>query len=145
MSYLDKNEADRIITTEELVLLGPIVEKNDMAIRCNRGSVYSGGDGFNLSSDDYKTSIQYATALYASICFAQDTIHDDIEKYKLLLMKDCSLGSGETYTYKQGKDIYTTLPKCHGLGAEAQVVMEWSMNDSAIILARNVVLKVLSV
>lgn len=144
MSYLGKNEADRIITDTELALLGIIVEKNNLAIRCNRGCDYTGGDGFNLSSDDYDTHIKYATALYASVCFAQDTIHEKIDEFRLLLMRDCALGSGETYKYKQGNDTYTTLPKCHGLGGDAVVVSHWNMNDSAINLARNVVERILS-
>ncbi|MDP1898819.1 MAG: hypothetical protein Q8K43_13140, partial [Sulfurimicrobium sp.] len=112
--------------------------------RCNHGPVYTGGDGFNLSSDDYPSSIKYATALYASICFAQDTIHEKIDEFRLLLMKDCALGHGETYIYRQGLDTYTTFPKCHGLGGDAKEVSSWDMNDSAIHLARKVVEQVLS-
>lgn len=144
MSYLDINEANRIITAKELVLLSPIVEKNNLAIRCNHGCDYTGGDGFNLSSDDYDSNVKYATALYASVCFAQDTIHDKIDEFRLLLMKDCALGHGETYKYKQGGDTYLTFPKCHGLGGDAKVVSHWHMNDSAINLARNVVERILS-
>ena len=51
MSYLSQDEADRIITTQELVRLGPIVEQEELAIRCNHGNEYTGGDGFNLESD----------------------------------------------------------------------------------------------
>lgn len=145
MSYLSQDEADRIITTQELARLGPIVEKEELAIRCNHGSKYTGGDGFNLESDNYNTNIKYATALYASVCFAQDTIHTKIDEYRLLLMKKCSLSSGESYTYNQGSEAYTTLPKCHGLGSDAEVVNSWNMNDSAITLSRQVVEQILSV
>jgi hypothetical protein len=150
MSYLSQDEADRIITTQELARLGPIVENEDLAIRCNHGSKYTGGDGFNLESDNYNTNIKYATALYASICFAQDTIRPDIDgtkidEYRLLLMEKCALSSGESYTYNQGSEAYTTLPKCHGLGGDAEVVSSWSMNDSAITLSRQVVEQILSI
>lgn len=146
MSYLSQDEADRIITTQELARLGPIVEKEELAIRCNHGSKYTGGDGFNLESDNYNTNIKYATALYASVCFAQDTIRTEIDEYRLLLMKKCSLSSsGESYTYNQGSEAYTTLSKCHGLGSDAEVVNSWNMNDSAITLSRQVVEQILSI
>lgn len=145
MSYLSQDEADRIITAQELARLGPIVENEQLAIRCNHGSKYTGGDGFNLESDNYNTTIKYATALYASVCFAQDTIRTGIDEYRLLLMGKCALSSGESYTYNQGSEAYTTLPKCHGLGSDAEVVSSWNMNDSAITLSRQVVAQILSI
>lgn len=144
MSYLSQAEADRIITQSELGQIGPIISSSSLALRCNLGSAYKGGDGYNLDTDDYDTNVKYATALYASICFSQDTITEKIDDYRLLLMKDCAVSTGETYTYRQGGDAYTTLPKCHGLGSTAEVVYAWNMNDSAIALARNVVEKILS-
>ncbi|MEN9658106.1 MAG: hypothetical protein RL571_1571 [Pseudomonadota bacterium] len=143
MSQLNQAEANRIITSAELVQLGQIVEINNMAIRCNKGNIFSGGDGFNLSTDQYPSNIDYATALYASICFAQDTIHTKLSDYSLLLLIKCALGSGETYNYQQGRDTYTTLPKCHGLGADTALLRDWSMDDSAIILSRKVVERIL--
>ena len=72
--------------------LKPLVEKSLMAIRCNSGAEYSGGAGYNLDCDDYRNSVEYATALYASICFAQDTRSSDLSTYRLLLLVNCSLG-----------------------------------------------------
>jgi hypothetical protein len=144
MSYLNQEQANRVVTTEELQRIQPIIEENSLAIRCNHGQNYIVGDGFNLDTSSYDTNIKYATALYASVCFAQDTIHHGIDEYFLLLMKDCALSSGETYTYRQGDDIYITLPKCHGLGGEASVVRDWRINDSAITLARNVIERILA-
>lgn len=144
MNYLEKNEAERIITAEEFKIIGSIIELQRLAIRCNNGKDYTGGDGFNLETDNYDNFIKYATALYASICFAQDTIQEKIDEYFLLLMKDCALKTGETYTYRQGDKSYETLPKCHGLGGDATVVYCWNMNDSAITMSRRVVEQILS-
>jgi hypothetical protein len=144
MSYLSQSQADRIITNKELAKLVPIVEKQQLAIRCNEGHEYTKGDGYNLDGDDYATNIEYATALYATVCFSQDTIQESIDDYSLLLLKKCALSKGDTYTYRQGSDSYTTLPKCHGLGGDAEVAKSWNMNDSAITLSRGVVEHILS-
>lgn len=144
MSYLSQSQADRIITAEELTQLVSIVEKQQLAIRCNEGQEYTKGDGYNLEGDDYSNNIEYATALYATVCFSQDTIQENIDDYSLLLLKNCALSRGDTYTYRQGGDSYTTLPKCHGLGSDVEVVNYWNMNDSAITLSRSVVEHILS-
>lgn len=144
MSYLTKEQAERIISQSEFETIKPIIEKNALAIRCNKGKEYSGGDGYNIDCDSYSDYIKYATALYASICFMQDTIHEEIDSYYLLLLKNCSLGHGETYTYRQGSDSYQTFPKCHGLGSDAEVTHTNSINNSAIHLSRYVVNWVLS-
>jgi hypothetical protein len=143
MSYLDKHEADRIVTDKELAVIGPKIDKHSLAIRCNHGRTFEGGAGFNLDTSKYGDNIKYATALYAAICFAQDTIHEKMDEYYLLLMRECALGGGETYQYRQGNDIYTTLPKCSALGGDAQIVTDWRINDSAIKLARYVVERIL--
>lgn len=144
MSYLSKEEAERIISATEFETIKSIIEKNELAIRCNKGDRYAGGDGFNIDADDYSDYIKYATALYASICFMQETIHHGIDDYCLLLLKNCALGHGETYTYRQGSERYTTFPKCHGLGSDATVTHSTSINNSAITLSRYVVNWVLS-
>ncbi|PKQ60288.1 hypothetical protein BZG02_20020 [Labilibaculum filiforme] len=143
MSYLNISEAERIITGEEFKRLQPIVEKNQMAIRCNKGSEYKGGDGYNLEVNISDNDVKFATALYASICFSQDTIQSGIDSYKLLLLKKCALSSSETYKYTQGSDVYNTLFKCSGLGKDATVIFALNMNDSAITMARRVVEKIL--
>jgi hypothetical protein len=84
-------------------------------------------------------SVDYATAVYASVCFSQDTIQSGIDNYFFLLMSNCALGSGESYNYVQGSLVYATLPKCHGLGGEAQVNANTGANGSAITIARWVV------
>jgi hypothetical protein len=139
MSYLDQSDADRIITAEEFKQAAPVISSKSMAIRCNYGITYKSGAGYNLNCYAYDTSRAYATALYASVCFSQDTIQGDMDAYNLLLMKNCATTSGETYNYTQGSDMYTTLPKCHGLGSSAELIYSMSMNDSAITLARRVV------
>lgn len=143
MSYLDPEDANRIITDDELALIRKEVE-NNMAIRCNSGAEFTGGAGYNLDSDNYSDNVQYATALYASICFSQDTIQSDMDSYKLLLLNNCSTAGSETYNYRQGAAVYTTFPKCGSLGTDSVVLASWSMNDSAITLARNVVVQLLS-
>lgn len=143
MSYLNKSEAERIITGEEFKRLQPIVENKQMAIRCNKGSEYKGGDGYNLDVDISNTYVDFATALYASICFSQDTIQSEIDSYELLLLESCALSSSEAYRYTQGSDVYNTLYKCSGLGEGATVIFALNMNDSAITMARRVVEKIL--
>ncbi|HEY4351542.1 MAG TPA: hypothetical protein VGN31_09955, partial [Paraburkholderia sp.] len=64
MSKLDKQEADRIITEAEFIQLNQRGVEG-MALRCNLGRDYTGGDGYNLSPDNYANSVDYATALYA--------------------------------------------------------------------------------
>jgi len=144
MSYLDNSEANRIVTVEELKRLQPVVEEKQMAIRCNKGTEYKGGDGYNLDVDKLNTNVKFATALYASICFSQDTIRSGIDSYNLLLLEKCALSSSDTYTYQQGDDVYNTLPKCNGLGPDAAVLFALNMNDSAITMARRVVEKILT-
>jgi len=142
MSKLDKQEANRIITEEEFLRLKEHGTEGK-ALRCNEGQVYHGGDGYNLDPDDYANNVDYATALYASVCFSQDTIHTGLDRYNFLLMGNCALGHGETYDYRQGDLVYTTLPKCHGLGGDAQVSASIGAGGSAIAIARWVVLQLL--
>lgn len=144
MRYLQPEQAQRIITESEFAEIALIVDKHCLAIRCNRGPDYTGGDGYNLSTDRYGSYIEFATALYASVCFSQDTIQQGMDQYNLMLLDDCALGDGGTYTYRQGTDAYVTLPKCSGLGSDARVLTHWKMNDSAISLSRDVVLQILA-
>jgi hypothetical protein len=138
MSKLDQQDADRIITSAEFTQLKS--EGTDgKALRCNVGRTYSAGDGYNLDPYNYLNSVDYATAVYASVCFSQDTIHSGIDNYFFLLMSNCALGSGESYNYVQGSLVYATLPKCHGLGGAAQVNANTGANGSAIAIARWVV------
>ncbi len=139
MSLLDKSEAIRIITPSQFTEIKPKIDSLSAALRCNEGAKYVSGTGYNMDADNYKNSVEYATALYAAICFAQDTIHDNLDKYNLMVLRDCAVNSSDTYTYQQGEDKYVTLPKCNALGGEAKVVHYTSMNDSAINLAAKVV------
>lgn len=142
MSNLTEEQANRIITEIEFNAIRNFINSNSLAIRCSKGRVYSpdlGGDGYNLGIYNYEESIKYATAIYASVCFAQDTISDDVDDYYLLLMGDCSLSSSETYHYIEGNKRYDTLLKCHGLGRDAKVLHYWSMNNRGINLSRRLV------
>lgn len=147
MSYLTKEQVSRIITEIEFNVIKSFVNKNNLAIRCSNGKEYLprvGGDGYNLGIYNYGDSTKYATAIYASVCFAQDTILDDINDYYLLLMGNCSLSSSKTYQYIEGNKSYNTLPKCQGLGPEAIVLHYWSMNNSGINLSRKLIELLLS-
>jgi hypothetical protein len=138
MSKLDQQDADRIITAAEFLALNE--EGIDgMALRCNEGRLYTGGDGYNLNPDRYANSVDYATAVYATVCFSQDTIHSGIDNFYFLFMSNCAVANGETYNYYQGNLVYETLPKCNGLGGAAQVESSLGANGSATTIARWVV------
>lgn len=142
MSNLTKTQANRIIRDAEFGAIKSYINNNSLSIRCSKGTVYFpelGGDGYNISTYNYNDSIKYATAVYASVCFAQDTISDGIDNYYLLLMENCSLSSSKTYKYSQGEKCYLTLPKCQGLGVDAKVKYYWPMNDSSIDLSRRLI------
>lgn len=141
--YLSLEEANRIITQEEFMFIRDYVEYHK-AIRCNKGTVFTGGAGYNISTqrylpNEYSNNIEYATALYASICFSQDTIHDGLHNYYLLLMSNCNTAGGEKYKYTQGSDWYYTFPKAGSLGVQSTVLHALRMDDSAINLGRKVV------
>jgi len=138
MSKLDQQDAERIITAAEFIALNE--EGIDgKALRCNEGRVFAGGDGYNLNPDRYASSVDYATAVYATVCFSQDTIHAGIDNFYFLFMSNCAVANGETYNYYQGNLVYETLPKCNGLGGAAQVESSLGANGSAITIARWVV------
>ena len=89
------------------------VRKHQLAIRFSATTVYAGGDGYNLSGDNYAGYEEWTAAVLATLNFSQD-----IGTKYILLLRDCALKTGETYL-SQGK---RTLPKCNGLGPSASVV-----------------------
>lgn len=142
MKNLSDEDVIKIINEKEFSKLDEMFFwKHGLAIRCNKGKKDTKGDGFNLDIGDrnYK---EYATALFASIDFAQAYILSDkgkLKDYCLLMMKDCAVSSKEKYTYKE----YYTLFKCSKLGPKTTTIKIFSMDEKPMILARKVINKIL--
>jgi hypothetical protein len=131
MRKLGQQNADRLVTgTEFSQLKGRRID--EMALRCNAGLTDSGGDGYNLSPDNYVTSTDYATAVYAAVCISQDTIQPALGNYHFPLMGHCAISNGDAYNYVQGSRVYATLSKCPGSGGAAQVNAKIGASGSAI-------------
>ena len=69
MSYLDKQEADRIITNEDLDQVGPIIDKNLMAIRAMVVTLLAASGPVSAAYIADSTG-SYTAAFYIYVCLA---------------------------------------------------------------------------
>lgn len=109
-----EEDLENIGEPENWKIIQERVRRYELAIRGSNSTSFSGGDGYNLSGDNYTSYVAWIKAVLASLNFAQDAG----AKY-VLLLRECALKTGETYRDSQG---LVTLPKCNGLGSSARVV-----------------------